>query len=69
MVMTGGKLGVAYYQVETAHVYVMPDVAEAEDLGILQSSKIINTTPMNYLTTYMIHFFVYLGIEIIDAIL
>ncbi len=39
VVMSGGKLGVAYYQVESAYVYVMPDVAEAEDLGILQRGQ------------------------------
>ena len=28
-------MGVAYYDVETAYLYIMPDVAEAEDLGLL----------------------------------
>lgn len=28
-------MGVAYYDVDTAYLYIMPDVAEAEDLGLL----------------------------------
>ena len=36
VVLTGGKMGVAYYQIELAHLYVMPDVSEADDLGLLQ---------------------------------
>ena len=35
MVVTGGKIGVAYYDVDTAYLYIMPDMAEAEDLGLL----------------------------------
>ena len=42
VVLSGGKVGVAYYQVETAFLYVMPDVAEAEDLGLLQRGECHN---------------------------
>ena len=40
MVLTGGKMGVAYYEVETAHLYVMPDVAEAEDLALVHRGEL-----------------------------
>ena len=39
VVLTGGKVGLAYYQVESAYLYVMPDIAEAEDLGLLQRGQ------------------------------
>ncbi len=35
VVLTGGKMGVAFYDVETAYLHMMPDMAEAEDLGLL----------------------------------
>ena len=35
MVFTGGKIGLAYYDVETAYLHFMPDVAEAADLSLL----------------------------------
>ena len=39
VVMAGGKLGVAYYEVETAHLYIMPDMAEAEDLALVHRGQ------------------------------
>ncbi len=36
IVLSAGRVGVAYYQVETAFLFVMNDVAEAEDLGLLR---------------------------------
>ena len=39
VVLTGGKVGVAYYEVETAYLYIMPDVAEAQDLALLQRGQ------------------------------
>ena len=35
----GGMLGVAYYLVDTGHLYVMPDAAESEDFGLLHRSN------------------------------
>ena len=32
----GGKLGLAFYLVETAHLHIMPDRAESEDFGLLK---------------------------------
>ena len=32
-------VGVAYYLVDTGHLYVMPDAAEREDFGLLRRSK------------------------------
>lgn len=40
IVLSGGKVGMAYYQVETAFLYVMVDVAEAEDLGLLRRGQL-----------------------------
>lgn len=34
LMLAGGKLGVAYYEVETAHLHIMPDMAEADDLAL-----------------------------------
>ena len=39
MVLAGKKLGVAYYEVETAHLYIMPDMAEAEGLGLMHRGE------------------------------
>lgn len=39
VVLAGGKLGVAYYEVETAHLYIMPDMAEGEDLSLINRGK------------------------------
>ena len=36
VVWGGGMLGIAYYLVDTAHLYVMPDAAEREDFGLLR---------------------------------
>ena len=35
-VWAGGMLGVAYYLVDTGHLYIMPDAAEREDFGLLR---------------------------------
>ena len=35
----GGMLGVAYYLVDTGHLYIMPDAAEREDFGLLRRGK------------------------------
>ena len=35
----GGMMGVAYYLVDTGHLYIMPDAAEREDFGLLRRSK------------------------------
>ena len=34
-----GKLGMAYYHVDMAYLYIMSDVAESEDFGMLRRSK------------------------------
>jgi len=39
VVSSGGNLGLAYYLVETAHLYIMPDRAESEDFGLLKRGK------------------------------
>ena len=35
----GGMLGVAYFIVDTAHLYIMPDAAERDDFGILRRGE------------------------------
>ena len=40
IVYSGGKVGLAYYQVESAFLYVMADMAEAEDLGLLRRGQL-----------------------------
>lgn len=35
-----GKLGMAYYHVDMALLFVMPDVAESEDFGMLRRGKL-----------------------------
>lgn len=37
--LTGGKIGMAYYDVDTAYLYIMPDVAEAQDLALLHRGQ------------------------------
>ena len=37
-----GKLGLAYYIVDMAYLFVMPDVAESEDFGMLKRGKLSN---------------------------
>jgi len=39
IVYSGSKVGLAYYQVESAFLYIMADVAEAEDLGLLRRGQ------------------------------
>ena len=39
VVWGGGTLGVAYFVVETAHLFIMSDAAEREDFGLLRRGQ------------------------------
>ena len=39
VVWSGGNLGLAYYLVETAHLYIMPDRVKSEDFGLLKRGE------------------------------
>lgn len=35
----GGMLGMAYFIVDTGHLYIMPDSVEREDFGLLRRGQ------------------------------
>ena len=40
LVWTGGKLALSFYTVDSAHLYVMPDMAESDDFGLLKRGQL-----------------------------
>ena len=50
MVYAGKKLGVAFYEVETAHLHIMPDVEEGEDLTLMHRG-LRQLSPLNSFQT------------------